>query len=202
MTIQGHFTAVTTLAFDPSGRYLVSIDDGGRVLLSSLRTPGAQPRELHDSARASVVAFDPAGRFLAFTLTGRENNVIGPRIMTTIWLLNLEDAEAVPFRLNSSEDWIVRLSFDPTSAELISKSSDNTVRFWNLSGPDAEPRLFRGHVTFALDASWRFFASVARDHSVRLWRSPDLALNPLCCAARRVTSVIWNSTRPAGFSPQ
>jgi WD40 repeat protein len=172
LAIEGHgFGRVCTLGFDPTGRFLVSVDDAGKVHLSPLQAIGAKPRELHHFARFAVVAFDPTGHLLAFT---GDLEVIDSQILNTIWLLNLNDADAVPRPLGRIEGWITLLAFDPTATALVSKSRDDTVRLWDLSNLDSEPRVFRGHTSFALDLSWRYFASIAKDQSVRLWRSPNL----------------------------
>jgi len=177
-TVRLGFTRVTTLAFDRSGRFLVSVDDGGTVQLSVVSPTDVRSRQLHNSARFSVVAFDPSSSFLAFTAMAVEEKGTSRMMVSTIWLLNLEDADAVPRPVSRSEGWIEFLTFDPTTTALVSKSRDGTVCIWDLAKSDLPSRIFRGHDTFTVARSWSSVASVAKDHSVRLWRSLDLDTEP------------------------
>ncbi len=158
--LQGHTSAVTSVAFDKSGMYLTSgsYDNTVRVWEVSIQQRSAASKG-HRSA-VICVAFDGSGKYLASA--SRDNTV-------RLWDVSTQQQVAV---LIGHTNWVNCVAFDVSGKFLISGSSDLTIRVWDV-GTHQQVAELKGHtssiLSVAFDGSGKYMASASRDNSVRLW---------------------------------
>jgi WD40 repeat protein len=162
-----HPQGVTSVAFSPDGRWLVtgSYDRGVRVWRTS---DGTLARTLsgHQGTVWSV-AVSPDGERVASG--GEDRNV-------RLWRL----ADGAPLRTLTGHTLNVwSVAFSPDGRLLGSGSFDHTVRLWRVD-TGALARTLTGHseavVGIAFDPVGGLLASCGDDSSIRLWRVSDGAL--------------------------
>ena len=116
------------VAFSPDQRYLATSSTDGAVTVWDAQT--GQPRwaVVGDSDGAMGVAFSPDGAWVASA---------GPRVVS-VW--EARTGERV-FTLKGHTDWVNDLAFSAAGTQLVTASSDGTIRVWNVR-PEGRPELF------------------------------------------------------------
>ncbi len=119
------------LRFDPSGRFIATIYDGGDALLFGIADPpGSDP--LLFSARSSrslEVRFDPDGRWLLAVNMG----------WVSLFPMN---RSRHPFVFRGHAGPADRIAFGPEGKFLVSTGADGTVRYWPLGAEaGSQPRV-------------------------------------------------------------
>jgi len=117
------------LRFDPSGRFIAAVFDGGFGLIWGLDDPpGADPVRLAPaSARMTQVAFHPDGSRL----------VTASMLRLAVWPF---DRSRFPFVLRGHAGLVEDVAFTADGSTLISSGSDGTVHRWPLQpGDKVEP---------------------------------------------------------------
>jgi WD40 repeat protein len=171
---------VTTLAFDPKDKWLLTVGSPGwPAWLWDLTAadPSAARTELPEQI-GSAHAFSEDGRWLVM---GTYDSSI------RVWDLTA-DPKAPPLIVRGHEDRLLALEFSPDGRQFASASLDKSIRLWDLtpSGPAANPAILRGHsgfvnsVAFTSDGNW--LISISGDNTVRLW---DLKIERLVARVRR-----------------
>lgn len=93
------------------------------------------------------------------------------------------------------------LSLNPTNGLIVTGSTDNKVRLWDLTSQEGAmvKEVFHGHNGWVTDVHWapnnlHQFATSSFDQSVRMWdvRSPKAPLYDIIAHDDRVLTVDWS----------
>jgi WD40 repeat protein len=155
--------SITTLAFSPDGKQLVSNGGDEACRLWDVATGKEQARFGAGPARRFKfhVIFAPDGR----SLLGYSGNAI------RIW--NVETRRERP-AFDAHDDTIETITFLP-DGRLASGGQDSTIRFWDTTtGRESRPPLWQSHNVLALafTPDGKHVFSGSSDHTIRRW---DLA---------------------------
>jgi WD40 repeat protein/tetratricopeptide (TPR) repeat protein len=159
LTLRGHDSEVTSVAFSPDGTRLASGAWDNTVKLWDART-GAELLTLRGHSNwVRSVAFSPDGMRLA---SGTQDNTV------KLW-----DARngAELFTLRGHIGAITSVAFSPDGTRLASGAEDNTVKLWDARNGAEIPTL-RGNVpitSIAFSSDGTRLASAAFDSTVKLW---------------------------------
>jgi WD40 repeat protein len=163
---KGHKSYITSVAFSPNGKMIVSGGWDKTVRLWDWQgNPLGQPFRGHQGG-VHAVAFSPDGK-----------TIVSASGDGTIRLWDLQGyCIASPFK--GHQHWVTSVAFHPDGKTIVSGSRDGTIRRWDLKGnPLGQP--FRGHkhwVTVAFSPDGKTIVSGSRDNTIRLW---DLEGNPV-----------------------
>jgi WD40 repeat protein len=166
--LRGHTSKILNYAFQSSGRWLATADQDRSVLLwdLALSDPGSRPLAISGETRPeAAVAFHPSGRWLA---SGGGNHTV------VLWDTESEEISAQHV-FRGFEGRVSAMLFNRTGSILAAASSDQTIRYWNFSGPTPtfEPIELKGHsagitaLEFSQDGNTLFSGS--RDGTARVW---------------------------------
>ncbi len=152
---------VTSAAFSPNGRYVVTGGTDGTVRVWDWRA-GQPPVEMRvaDGGELSAVAFDPSGRLVL---------IAGPGNAVRLWEW---DAGTPPRLLGEHDDFITDAVFSPDGARVVTASVDRTARIWDV----ASGRLLQtltGHAGNVYSAEFspdgRYVVTASDDRTARIW---------------------------------
>ena len=119
---KAHEKRTLSIAFDSTGRKLISAGDDGRTVLWNLSS--APPRLEHEfpqiQDQLNAAAISPNGELVASV--GRDSII---RVYKT-------NDQKEFMRLVGHENTVFRLSFSPDNNQIFSVSSDATIRIWDL----------------------------------------------------------------------
>ena len=120
---------------------------------------------LPDDTGIGSLAVSPDGRHLAVAVGFQGSSIL---------ILDAESGK-IQREIEAHTGWVCRLEFNLDGSEMISASTDQTIRFWNTQ-TWGEKRLLQGHTdevhSVAMSASGGLVASVSKDGMAMLWR-PD-----------------------------
>ena len=160
--LSGHTELVTSLAFSPDGKILVSGSYDRTIRLWNVRTRKqlGHPLEVNDSVY--TVAFSRDGQYIA---SGSKNNKI------ILWPFYSDESPKI-FTGHSKE--VLSVAFSPDSKILASGSADGTIRIWKVSTGELVEELpekhERGVTSVAFSPDGQYIASGDRDLTVRIWQ--------------------------------
>ncbi|HEV7899624.1 MAG TPA: AAA family ATPase [Planosporangium sp.] len=188
----GHTGYITSVAFSPDGRTLVTASFDTTVRLWDVTNPAAptargRPLAGH-SAPVWSAAFSPDGHLLA-TASGDK----------TIRLWDTHDpSRPVPVGspLAGHTDVVSAVTFSPDGRTLASASYDKTVRLWNMTDramPVFGDQSLTGHtgilLSLAFSPDGKSLATGSGDTTARLWEmNIDHVIQRICAATRGVLS--------------
>jgi WD40 repeat protein len=159
-TIAGHSDAITSVAFSPDGRHLVSGSADTTVRIwNAVRGELERTLEGHTDAVTSV-AVSPDGRRIASA--SLDNTV-------RLWSIGTGKVEGT---LEGHSDPVMSVAFSIDSRRIVTGSLDNTVRLWDAMSMRLM-RTFEGHelpvMAVAFSPDGRRIASGSLDSTVRFW---------------------------------
>ena len=158
-----HQDAVTSVAFSPDGRRIVSGSTDNTLRLWDANTGKAigAPLQGHGGLVNSV-AFSPDGRRI---VSGSTDNTL------RLWDANIGKALGAP--LQGHEGPVTSVAFSPDGRRIVSGSSDNTLRLWDVTTGEAinvSQQEHKGAVmSVAFSPDGRRIASGSFDKTLRLW---------------------------------
>jgi WD40 repeat protein len=115
-----HKNSAVTVAFDRTGRSLVSTDVDGRLHISDMRTENIWCKRGRPIEGVWQFAFSPDGTAIA---------TCGDRAVVSVWDIRTGEAR---FTLNGHTGWVQSVAWLPQGATLASASRDGTIRLWDM----------------------------------------------------------------------
>jgi WD40 repeat protein len=151
---RGHEGAVSSVAFDATGRRIASGSQDGTVRVWDAATGGEISCLRGHERGVTSVSFDPTGRRIA---SGSQDRTV------RVW----DAATGAEIScLRGHADWVRSVAFDPTGRHIVSGSDDGTIRVWDAS-TFAEVTCRSGHEggvnSVSFDPTGRHIASGSRD---------------------------------------
>ncbi|MBW4428047.1 MAG: hypothetical protein KME50_27300 [Nostoc desertorum CM1-VF14] len=160
--LEGHSSAVISVAFSADGKTIASASDDKSVKLWNAST-GKEISTLkgHSSAVISV-AFSPDGKTIASASSDK-----------SVKLWNASTGKEIS-TLKGHSSAVISVAFSPDGKTIASASSDNSVKLWNAS-TGKEISTLKGHssavTSVAFSPDGKTIASASGDKSVKLWNA-------------------------------
>ena len=135
LTLQGHTSAVTSVAYSPDGSHIVSgsRDKTIRVWNPTTGQCTAGPFQGH-TATVTSVAYSPDGSHI---VSGSWDNTI------RVWNPTTGQCMAGPFQGHT--ETVSSVAYSPDGSHIVSGSRDNTIRVWNPTTGQCMAGPFLGH---------------------------------------------------------
>jgi WD40 repeat protein len=175
-SLGGYTGRIFSIAFNPDGNLLASGSEDQLVKVWHLPSRQLLATLTGHTNEVRSVAFSPDGKVLA---SGSYDSTIWLWDVTSIRhrsSVNTEsnDIAAIsPHRLLSGHtDWVWSIAFSPNSSQLVSSSSDRTLKLWNLQTGECTKTL-TGHTqairSVAFHPNGQQLLSGSDDRTLRLW---------------------------------
>ena len=155
-----HTDQVTSVAFSPDGRQIVSGSDDQTLRLWDVAT-GEEVRQLSGHTdQVTSMAFSPDGR-----------QIVSGNGDQTLRLWDVATGEEVR-QLSGHTGWVTSVAFSPDGRQIVSGSDDQTVRLWAAASGE-ELRQLSGHTdqvtSVAFSPDGRQIVSGSYDQTLRVW---------------------------------
>jgi WD40 repeat protein len=159
-TLTGHQQPVSSIAFSPDGRQLVSSSFDKTIKVWDTNSGKCLKTLLGHRSRIWTVAFHPNGRTIASG--GDDNN-------TKIW--DLKRGRCINTIVGHTNA-ILSIELTPDGTHLASGNEDNTIRIWDVNGGKID-RILREHTnrvwSVAFSPDGHLLASGSADYTIKLW---------------------------------
>ncbi len=196
----GHSLAISSVAFSPNGRTLVSGSEDNTLRLWDVAT-GKELRVFggHESQIFSV-AFSPDGKTLvsgSWDGSIRLWDVVSGRQLRVLYghelRVHTQGKESKSFVMKA---WVMAVAFSPDGKTLVSGGSDDMVKLWDVA-TGTELRTLVGHkdkvTSVAFSPDGKTVISGSLDHVIRLWNvESGNSLQQLSGHAAGVNSVAYS----------
>ncbi len=184
-TLTGHQQPVSSIAFSPDGRQLVSSSFDKTIKVWDTNSGKCLKTLLGHRSRIWTVAFHPNGRTIA---SGGDDN------HTKIW--DLKRGRCIKTIVGHTNA-ILSVKLSPDGNYLASGNEDNTIKIWDVNGSKIE-RILREHTnrvwSVAFSPDGRLLASGSADYTIKIW---DWKLGNCLQTLRGHKSWVWKVV----FSP-
>ena len=149
---------LTSIAFDPSGKYLASGSKDKTVIMWDVAARQQVAVLRGHTETVTSVAFDPSGKYLA---SGSYDKTV------RIWDVSTHQQVE---ELRGHGGWVMSVAFDSSGKYLASGSYDHTVRLWDVTAQQqVAERIHRKSVdSVAFDPRGKYLASANRD-AIEVW---------------------------------
>ena len=161
--LQGHTDSVSSVAFSPDGRHIVSGSRDETIRVWDAQTGGqvGNPLQGHTSSVNSV-AFSPDGRHI----------VSGSRDQTIrVWDVQTGGQVGNPLQGHTSS--VRSVAFSPDGRHIVSGSDDQTIRVWDAQTGGQVGNPLQGHTGYvrsvAFSPDGRHIVSGSNDQTIRVW---------------------------------
>ena len=164
-TLQGHIGGVSSVAYSPDGRHIVSgsWDNTIRVWNTTIGQCVAGPFQGHTQPVLSV-AYSPDGRHI---VSGSCDNTI------RVWNTTTGQYVAGPFQ--GHIDRLTSVVYSPDGRHIVSGSFDKTIRVWIATTGQCVAGPFQGHTdavtSVAYSPDGRHIVSGSWDNTIRVWNA-------------------------------
>ncbi len=159
-TFEGHLYGVSSVAFSPDGRYVVSGNWDKTLKLWDVNTGHEVRTFTGHSGVVNSVAFSPDGRY-----------VMSGSMDKTLKLWNVKSGREVR-TFQGHTGWVRSVAFSPDGRYVVSGSLDNTLKLWEVKS-GREVRTFKGHTgqvrSVAFSPDRRYVVSGSHDETLKLW---------------------------------
>ena len=159
--LSGHTEQVTSLAFSPDGKILISGSYDRTIRLWNVRKR-KELGTLKGDDSVYTVAFSPDGQYIA---SGSKDSTI------ILWPLYSDES---PRTLTGHSKAVFSVAFSADSKMLVSGSADGKIKMWRVSTGELIETLpeqhYRGVTSVAFSPDGRHIASGDRDMTVRIWQ--------------------------------
>ena len=132
---EGHNDGVTSIAYSPDGRHIVSGSDDSTIRVWNAETGDLMggPLEGHTKSVTSV-AYSPDGR-----------HIVSGSIDNTVRVWNAETGDLMGAPLEGHTDCVTSVAYSPDGRHIVSGSHDNTIRVWNAETGNLMGAPLEGH---------------------------------------------------------
>ncbi|KAJ3714302.1 WD40-repeat-containing domain protein [Lentinula guzmanii] len=163
--LKGHSNWVSSVAFSPDGKRIVSGSDDKSIRIWNADTGEAigDPLQGH-SSQVTSVAFSPDG-----------NRIVSGSWNASIRIWNADTGEAIGDPLQGHFNHVTSVAFSPDGKRIVSGSCDESIRIWNADTGEAIGDPLQGHshivnsVAFSPDG--KRIVSGSDDKSIRIWNA-------------------------------
>ncbi|WP_069472540.1 caspase family protein [Candidatus Marithrix sp. Canyon 246] len=152
-----HITKLSSVAFSPNGRYLLSGGKDRKLWLWNLKSGRLVRTFVGHSDIISSVAFSSDSRY---AISGSRDRTV------RIW--NVNNGRLLD-TYRGHNGFVSSVNFSSDGRYVLSGSYDKTLQFWDRRNARLIRRFKRGNWVLSMDISRRFALSGHRDRTMRLW---------------------------------
>lgn len=191
--LREHSGRVTSVAFSPDGRRIVSGSRNGTLRLWDAATGEPIGQPIKGTEPVSSIAFSPDGQ-----------HIVSGSSDSTLRLWDAATGEPIGEPLKEHTSSVRSVAFSPDGRRIISGSNDETLRLWDATtgAPIGEP--LKGHTegvsSVAFSPDGRRIVSGSRDGTVRIWPVLESWADALCAKLpRNMSRKEWKAWVGAGI---
>ncbi|MEH2048127.1 nSTAND1 domain-containing NTPase, partial [Nostoc sp.] len=159
-TLEGHSSAVRSVAYSPNGHQLASASDDNTIKIWDVSSGKLLKSLTGHSKEVNSVAYSPNGQQLASA--SRDNTI-------KIWDVS---SQKIIKTLTGHSNEVKSVAYSPNGHQLASSSRDNTIKIWDVSSGKLLKSL-TGHSkevnSIAYSPNGQQLASASADKTIKIW---------------------------------